>query len=427
MMKRLGIHILATALFALALALAVGQPGAADTCMAQTKPAALAVYQNTALVKTFTMAELEQMEDPKEYTYSAFNSFPSVKTAKRVSGVRVDAILAKAGIDAASDGRTIQFIGSDGAGETFLMKQLMATRYYFPNISRESGRNGAAPLAVSWNGQLTVPAMISLDEPYGGSDQEGRLLFGQLSPTEQNYSGFVKYLARGDKEVDDQTGVGTGSNKIGRIIVSTGSAKKWNAIRRTSAGAGGVVKTGTALTLDRTVNGNPAVVSDRYCVYFTTDGSAPGLSSSLYNYNNFNFGQANEKLNRPVISAAGTFTLKTKVIGYGREDSAVSAMSFTGVQPPAAPKFKKISRSGKKATLKWKKVSGANGYKIYRATKKNVPNTLVKTINKAKTVSWKNKKLKKKKTYYYKITSFKRVNGTDIDSAFSAVKKIRIK
>lgn len=82
---------------------------------------------------------------------------------------------------------------------------------------------------------------------------------------------------------------------------------------------------------------------------------------------------------------------------------------------------------GRKAVLKWKKTTGANGYIVYRATKKNGKYKAVKTISKAKTVTFTDKKLKKGTTYYYKVKAYKKVNGTKVLGKFSAVKSVKIK
>ncbi len=98
------------------------------------------------------------------------------------------------------------------------------------------------------------------------------------------------------------------------------------------------------------------------------------------------------------------------------------------VKAPAAPKsFKAKNVKKKSVKLTWKKVSGANGYVIYRSTKKNKGFKKIKTITKAKTVKYTNKKLKKGKTYYFKIRAYKTVNGKKVYSKYTSVKKVKIK
>ena len=63
----------------------------------------------------------------------------------------------------------------------------------------------------------------------------------------------------------------------------------------------------------------------------------------------------------------------------------------------------------KSITLKWQKVSGVTGYKIYRATSKNGKYKHIKTISKNKTTSYTDKKdIGIGKLYYYQIRVYKK-------------------
>lgn len=98
------------------------------------------------------------------------------------------------------------------------------------------------------------------------------------------------------------------------------------------------------------------------------------------------------------------------------------------VKAPAAPKsFKAKNVKNKSVKLTWKKVSGAAGYEVFRSSKKNKGFKKIKTIKKTKTVKFTNKKLKKGKTYYFKIRAYKTVDGKKIYSKYTAVKKVKIK
>jgi hypothetical protein len=79
------------------------------------------------------------------------------------------------------------------------------------------------------------------------------------------------------------------------------------------------------------------------------------------------------------------------------------------------------------AVVKWKKVSGANGYEVYRSVKKNSGFRKIATIKKGTTVSYTNKKLVKGKTYYYKVRSYKTVNKKKGYSAYSSVMSVKVK
>lgn len=80
-----------------------------------------------------------------------------------------------------------------------------------------------------------------------------------------------------------------------------------------------------------------------------------------------------------------------------------------------------------KAKVTWKKVSGVTGYKVYRATKKAGKYKLVKTMKKAKTVKYINRKLKKGKKYFYKVRTYTRIDGKNYLGKWSKVRSIRAK
>ena len=86
-----------------------------------------------------------------------------------------------------------------------------------------------------------------------------------------------------------------------------------------------------------------------------------------------------------------------------------------------------VTAGKKQAKLKWKKISNAQGYVVYRATSKNGKYKAVSTIKKGSTVSYTNKKLTSKKTYYYKVRAYRVVNGKKVYSGYSKVKGGEIK
>lgn len=91
---------------------------------------------------------------------------------------------------------------------------------------------------------------------------------------------------------------------------------------------------------------------------------------------------------------------------------------------PAAVKIKKATSKKKSVTLKWGKISGANGYAVYRATSKKGKYKKVASVKKPQYV---NKKLKKGKTYYYRVRAYRKVSGKNVYGGYSAVKKVKVK
>ena len=75
--------------------------------------------------------------------------------------------------------------------------------------------------------------------------------------------------------------------------------------------------------------------------------------------------------------------------------------------------------SSTKATLKWSKISGIQGYKLYRKTGKSGKYSEVKNISSAATTKYTDKSLKKNTAYYYKIRTWKKVDGKVRYSAYS--------
>ena len=92
-----------------------------------------------------------------------------------------------------------------------------------------------------------------------------------------------------------------------------------------------------------------------------------------------------------------------------------------------APKITKKSGSKTSMTVKWKKVSGANGYYIYRSTKKKSGYKKIHVVKKGKTQSYLDKKARKGKTYYYKIRTYKKAGGKKMQSNWSKVVRKKYK
>ncbi len=95
---------------------------------------------------------------------------------------------------------------------------------------------------------------------------------------------------------------------------------------------------------------------------------------------------------------------------------------------PKEPTTLKAKKRAKNyITLSWKKDSSISGYEIHRATTVNGTYKKIKTISKKSTVTYKNTKLSAGKCYYYKIRSYKKLNGKYYYSNFTAVKNIYTK
>ncbi|MGN1133126.1 MAG: fibronectin type III domain-containing protein [Oscillospiraceae bacterium] len=91
---------------------------------------------------------------------------------------------------------------------------------------------------------------------------------------------------------------------------------------------------------------------------------------------------------------------------------------------PATVNFN-ITSDSKKATVKWSKVTGASGYKIYYKTSKNDSWKLLKTVNN-KTTSYTKTGLAKGKTYYFTVKAYRTIGGKTYNGGY-VTKSVRIK
>ncbi len=94
---------------------------------------------------------------------------------------------------------------------------------------------------------------------------------------------------------------------------------------------------------------------------------------------------------------------------YGKESAVAKGRPLPGKTT------KILTRKGKKKIkIKWKKVAGASGYQISRATKAK---GRYKSIKRTKARSYTDK-VKRKKKYYYRIRAYRLVNGVRIYGAY---------
>lgn len=98
----------------------------------------------------------------------------------------------------------------------------------------------------------------------------------------------------------------------------------------------------------------------------------------------------------------------------------------TAALSPDATSITKLKKGKKCFNVKWKK-KAYTGYQVQYSLNSTMESAKTVTITKAKTVSKKVKKLKKKKTYYVRVRTYKTVSGTKYYSYWSAVKSVKTK
>ncbi len=113
-------------------------------------------------------------------------------------------------------------------------------------------------------------------------------------------------------------------------------------------------------------------------------------------------------------------------LGYSKPASAI----YTSKKATKVSKITKAKSTKKRtATISFKKAKGVSGYAIYRSTSKKGKYVLVGTTSSKKsTISFTDRDLTSRKTYYYKVGSFVRSeSGSNIYSNLTNYKAVRIK
>lgn len=129
------------------------------------------------------------------------------------------------------------------------------------------------------------------------------------------------------------------------------------------------------------------------------------------------------------ISAGKTYYYKVQAYRtisgqkyYSKYSSVVSAKAA-----PTKTTISSVKAGKKKATITWKRQSGISGYEVLMSTKKNSGYKTVKIIKKASTVKYTKTGLKKGKTYYFKVRTYKTVNGKKVYGSNSNIKSVKIR
>ena len=171
------------------------------------------------------------------------------------------------------------------------------------------------------------------------------------------------------------------------------------------------------LTWNKTING-----ANGYAVYRSTskDGKYT-LRKTITSKNTIEFTDTGLDTNTTYYYKVRAYRMIADKKKYGSYSEIVCA------KPVLSKTTITVSSTSKKATIKWNKVLGASGYKVYSATSSNGTYSLKKTITSINTLSYTNTNLVSGKTYYYKVRAYRNVNGKVVYGPYSAVKSKKIK
>ena len=216
----------------------------------------------------------------------------------------------------------------------------------------------------------------------------------------------------------DANGVVTGK-AVGSatITAKTANGKTAACAVSVSLSAPENVKAASASNTSVKVSWKKAVGAQKYQVYRAT--SKKGKFKKVATTSGASY--TNKKL-----TTGKTYYYKVKAISGSATSAYTKVVSAKPVpKAPTRVKAKKVSKTS--IRVSWKKVSKANGYKVYRATSQKGKYKAVKTIKKGSTTKYTNKKLKKNRTYYYKVRAYQKVKGKNVYGTYSKVVKARTK
>lgn len=99
-----------------------------------------------------------------------------------------------------------------------------------------------------------------------------------------------------------------------------------------------------------------------------------------------------------------------------------SFSAIVNAQPKLnTPALKRSTVTYNSVKMTWNKISGANGYDIYRSTSKTGTYEHIKRISSGSTLSYTDTSLTTGKTYYYKVRAYRTVSGKKVYSTFSGL------
>lgn len=129
------------------------------------------------------------------------------------------------------------------------------------------------------------------------------------------------------------------------------------------------------------------------------------------------------------LSAGKKYTYKVRayIVDNGEYYYGSYSDVKKGTTKPSQVKKVTLKAKSSAVTVKWSKVSGATGYRVYRLNNKTKKYERIATIEGGDTLSYKNTGCKKGTTYTYKVRAYKTCEGQKYFGSYSSVMKIKVK
>lgn len=148
----------------------------------------------------------------------------------------------------------------------------------------------------------------------------------------------------------------------------------------------------------------------------------------------------NGKAKKPAVTISGLKAGTDYRVSYSNNKNIGTAtVTITGLRDyigiknvtfsivPKTPSLNRAAAGKKSARLTIKRDKQVTGYILYMSTKASSGYKKIATLGKNSKVKYTKKKLKKGKTYYFKVCSYKKIGGKTYTSAYSKLKKVKVK
>ncbi len=142
-------------------------------------------------------------------------------------------------------------------------------------------------------------------------------------------------------------------------------------------------------------------------------------------------GSTTSKRSLKLKKLKGGTTYEFKVRAYKKLNGCIVYGNFseerTATITPARATISSVKAGKKSATVNWKKVNGASGYRVFYTTDKDFDYVSKKIVKDPKATSKTIKKLKSGKKYYFKVRAYKTFNGKNVYGNLSKIKSVKVK
>ena len=333
----------------------------------------------------------------------------------------------------------VNAVGSKG---TLIKRAVNSTgNYSFTYSFKSAGQTSAEP-----NNSIVSPNKISLDKKVAGhlSITDGSDYFEiNLSKKGTFMVGFVSYLPSYNIRVLNADNKEVWSSKDNKLDEKASSRKDLHEFDL-AAGKyfivvdGGQGKYNFIISNEVTV-GKPKIKSYERTtttlkLKWAKVSGASGYEVFKYDEDKKEYvkiGSTTSKRYLTVKKLKSGATYKFKVRAYKKINGVIVYGDFGAVREavttPGKATIAKVTAAKKSATVTWKTVANASGYRVFYTTDKDFDYASSKMVKDAKATSKTIKKLKSGKRYYFKVRAYKTFKSKNIYGALSKVKSVKVK